>query len=124
VRTSPTPEIERGRVLAGNYGSPPGASFGLFFIRRRGVQLKIMSSGGGEDMPEEAQGWEHVSISTPSRCPTWEEMAWIKDQFFGEEETVLQFHPPRSRYVNHSEFCLHLWRKQGVAVELPPPILI
>lgn len=65
-------------------------------------------------------GWEHVSVSLPRRCPTWDEMCMIKDIFWGEEECVVQFHPPRSEYINLHPYCLHLWKKIGGAFETPP----
>ena len=65
-------------------------------------------------------GWDHVSVSLVDRCPTWDEMQAIKEKFFEDEECVIQFHPPKSRYVNTHLFVLHLWRKQGIDVELPP----
>ena len=55
-------------------------------------------------------GWEHVSISLLARrLPTWEEMCYIKDLFWDEEEEVIQLHPKKSEYVNYVE-ALHLWR--------------
>lgn len=54
------------------------------------------------------------------RCPTWEEMCMVKDIFWGEEECVVQFHPPRSEYVNRHPYCLHLWKKIGEEYETPP----
>ncbi len=33
--------------------------------------VAIVASWGG--------GWEHVSVSLPRRCPTWDEMCLIKD---------------------------------------------
>ena len=65
-------------------------------------------------------GWEHVSVSLARRCPTWEEMCMVKDIFWGEEECVVQFHPPRSEYVNRHPYCLHLWKKIGEEYETPP----
>lgn len=56
------------------------------------------------------RGWEHASASLRSRCPTWDEMCAIKDIFWGEEEAVMQIHPPRSEYVNLHPYCLHLWK--------------
>lgn len=66
-------------------------------------------------------GWDHVSVSIPgeARCPTWEEMCAVKDAFFHEQETVLQFHPPKSDYVNLHPFTLHLWKPQRVEIPLP-----
>lgn len=64
-------------------------------------------------------GWDHVSVSTPGRPPTWEEMCFVKDLFFDPEECVVQFHPPASVYVNRHKSCLHLWRKQDGSFPLP-----
>ena len=38
-------------------------------------------------------GWDHVSVSYRNRCCTWEEMCQIKDMFFRDDETVVQYHP-------------------------------
>lgn len=65
-------------------------------------------------------GWEHVSVSLQNRCPTWDEMCRIKDIFWGEDECVVQFHPPKSEYVNLHPYCLHLWKKIGEKADLPP----
>ena len=55
------------------------------------------------------EGWEHVSIAYTNRTPTLEEMCKVKDMFWNEEECVVQFHPPKSEYVNVHPYCLHLW---------------
>ena len=55
-------------------------------------------------------GWEHVSIELfARRLPTWEEMCFIKELFWEDEEMVVQIHPKKSEYVNMVE-ALHLWR--------------
>lgn len=69
-------------------------------------------------------GWDHVSIAYPNRCPTWEEMCQVKEAFFHDDETVIQFHPKKSEYINKHPYCLHLWRKQGEEAELPPQIFV
>lgn len=84
--------------------------------RRTGAVLTVLAS--------DTEGWEHVSVSLPFRCPTWDEMCFIKDIFWGEEETVIQFHPPRSQYVNNHDFCLHLWKPIGIQVPLPPSSMV
>lgn len=43
-----------------------------------------------------------------------------KDIFWDEEECVVQFHPPRSQYVDTHPYCLHLWKKIGETYETPP----
>lgn len=72
-------------------------------------------------------GWEHVSVhikeSGVNETPTWEEMCEIKALFWGPEDCVIQYHPPKSEYVNNHEHCLHLWRPTEVQIPLPPSIL-
>ena len=65
-------------------------------------------------------GWEHVSVSpfNSGITPSWRDMCEVKDIFWDEEETVIQFHPPKSTYVNMMPNCLHLNRpKDGVLYE-------
>lgn len=69
-------------------------------------------------------GWEHVSISHVKRCPTWGEMDYIKRLFWEDEETVIQIHAPRSRWVNNDPHCLHLWRSTTEALTLPDTLLV
>lgn len=85
---------------------------GAFVFRVWGVELRVIVSDG--------LGWDHVSVSLVDRCPTWDEMCAIKRKFFSDDECAVQFHPPKSEYVNCHPHTLHLWRKQGAAVELPP----
>lgn len=73
-------------------------------------------------------GWEHVSVHVMSdgkeRTPTWSEMCKIKEMFWDDSDSVVQFHPKRSEYVNQHKHCLHLWKKIGVEYELPPIYLV
>lgn len=75
----------------------------------------VIASDGG--------GWEHVSVHIVSdgkqRTPTWSEMCKIKDMFWEDNETVIQYHPPKSEYVNNHKHCLHLWKKTGYEFPLP-----
>ena len=89
---------------------------GCFGINSKAARrLTIIASG--------SLGWEHVSVTCrqgkKQRTPTWEEMCFVKAQFWGPEDCVIQFHPPESEYVNHTE-ALHLWRQVGVDIERPP----
>lgn len=101
-----------------------GERCGVFLLPRPPMvkDLRAIVSDGSEwdaaGLPPPA--WEHVSVSHPDRCPTWEEMAWVKSLFFEDLECVVEFHPPRSQYVNCHKFTLHLWRPIGVEVPLPP----
>ena len=70
-------------------------------------------------------GWEHVSVSTPGRCPNWSEMCFIKRLFWAPADVVMQLHPAESEYVNVHPHCLHLWRpNDGRAIPFPPSILV
>lgn len=90
---------------------------GVFSIPAEGYALSVIASDGG--------GWDHVSVSrTDGETPTWNDMCRIKDLFFDAGETVVQFHPKKSEYVNTHAGCLHLWKKQGQEIELPPQIFV
>jgi len=94
---------------------------GVFFIPiEKDIKAQVIASDG--------EGWEHVSVIIieigKSRTPTWEEMCILKDVFWDEEDTVIQFHPPKSEYVNNNDNCLHLWRKIGFDYPLPDSLLV
>ena len=69
-------------------------------------------------------GWDHVSVSFPIRCCTWEEMCYIKDVFWHEDECVVQYHPAKEDYVNRHPYCLHLWKPQGQEISKPPKWMV
>lgn len=69
-------------------------------------------------------GWEHVSVSLQDRTPSWDEMCYIKDLFWGEDDCVVQYHPPKSEYVNMHEHCLHLWRPTRSQVPTPDSMMV
>lgn len=57
-------------------------------------------------------GYEHISVSPTkkSKMPTWNDMAYLKDIFFEDEEEAYQIIPKKSQYVNIKENCLHIWK--------------
>lgn len=93
-----------------------GTSNGVFAVRRGPTILRIISSIG--------MGWEHVSVSTASRCPHWDEMCFVKDLFWLPTECVVQYHPPESDWVNNHPYCLHLFRPTEGEILRPPAILV
>lgn len=99
----------------GAASSEHGDLFGCFKIPCRGIKLFAKVSSGDDQI-----AWEHVSVSTEIRCPTWDEMCFVKDLFWEHEETVLQFHPKKSEYVNNHPYVLHMWKLRGVDHKLPP----
>lgn len=110
------------RIKHGPYGTDESdGNNGCFMIYSDGVKIRIIASTA--EFPE-AQGWEHVSVSLADRCPTWEEMCFVKSLFWEDEECVVQFHPPKSDYVNCHPHCLHLWKDTRNIVLTPPSILV
>lgn len=99
---------------------------GAFFLpfNRRGGRKKRNKGAGLWIIASDGHGWEHVSVSTPGRCPSWSEMCRVKDIFWDPEDAVIQYHPPRSMYVNNHPHTLHLWRPMFSSIPLPPPILV
>jgi hypothetical protein len=116
MRPMPDERLEKLRQMVLEfemYGSSPvGTSTGVFMVRRKGAVLRMIGSDG--------EGWEHVSVSLEDRCPTWDEMCFVKDLFWLPSECVVQYHPPESEYVNNHRFCLHLWRPTVGDIILPP----
>ncbi|MCX7772945.1 MAG: hypothetical protein N2376_07530 [Clostridia bacterium] len=101
---------KEGKVTLRRTGIDGG--FAHVFVPRTKRPATVIFSFGG--------GWDHVSVSYSNRCPTWEEMSYIKDAFFGPDECVVQYHPAKSEYVNLHPYCLHLWRPQNEAIPMPP----
>lgn len=99
----------------------PGEMRGFFQMRSPlGIQMRMISSGRDLEY-----GWEHVSVTVKAeRCPTWEEMCFVKDLFWSEDEVVMQLHPAAHEYVNEHKYCLHLWKPLNATIPTPPTILI
>ena len=85
-----------------------------------GVELQFIASWGG--------GWEHVSVKAciepglawELRIPTWDEMCFVKETFWADDECAFQLHPPKVDYVNTHPCVLHLWRPVGGGILMPP----
>lgn len=112
-------EVEEFRVKNGPWGSKKGDPFGLFFIRLKpgGSVFKTICAPADEE-------WQHVSVSLPNRTPHWSEMCRIKELFWGEDVTCIQFHPKKEDYVNFHPYCLHIWRWTKGEFPLPPTDLV
>ena len=125
MRKSVPDKLEAGRFRVGPSASDPGFGFyGAFEIHGPcGEFLLIVASGADAD-DKISEGWEHVSVSTRRRPPNWQEMSFVKDLCWEPEECVVQFHPPRSEYVNNCPHCLHLWKPTKHKLPLPPSILV
>ncbi len=114
--------LEPFRVINGPMVSKNGdGPNGMFLIphqKYKKDRYQIIASDG--------MGWEHVSVTYYKRkkTPTWDDMCFIKSQFWDEEEAVYQLHPPKSSYVNQHKHILHLWRSKDEDIPMPPVILV
>lgn len=100
------------QVIA-HYGSAGNELCGCFHLRDG---LWAIASAG--------DGWDHVSVSHQRRCPTWEEMVYVRRLFFKPDEWVVEYHPPESKNISLHQFCLHLWRPQLVTLPIPPSYMV
>lgn len=91
---------------------------GLFVFEFKGYVVDCIASDG--------EKIEHVSVTiNRKRTPSWDIMCHVKDLFWDEEDLVVQFHPPKSQYVNCHLYCLHLWRNDQIQeIMLPDKMLI
>lgn len=110
MRPFPNPRVERFRI-----SNPPWDTYHLPCPGTRATLTVIASDG---------EGWEHVSVSLQTRPPTYTEMQFVKEQFWDDDEWVVEFHPSKQAYVNNHPFCLHLWKPVDVAFPTPPSRLV
>lgn len=126
------PESARGTTHSILGSSMADGNNGVFRIEspEPGWHLVLIASDGGE--------WEHVSVHAHRirpgevvtslrpvrvpqlRTPTWKEMAYVKALYWDDEDTVVQFHPRKSEYVNNHPHVLHLWRPTDSEIPCPP----
>lgn len=104
------------RLLILREGSDGGWAQAHLASSKKSAPAMVVFSWGG--------GWDHVSVSFPNRCPTWEEMCEIKRMFFYPEETAWEYHPMESEYVNEHPYCLHIWRCQEHDIPTPPSWMV
>jgi len=92
---------------------------GIFFIRVKTSRrpLKVIVSSA---LHPNSAGWDHVSVSLPARCPTWDEMDLVKRTFFHPHEACFQLHPAESEHISNHPYCLHIWHNALQPVPLPP----
>lgn len=115
-------DIEQYRVLRGSLASDASCgNNGKFIVycpatRRK---LSVIASDG--------DGWDHVSVHIfyrPKDTPTWDEMSFVKDLFWGPDECAVQYHPIEEDYVNCHPGTLHLWKPQLERFPAPPIYMV
>jgi hypothetical protein len=116
------PEVMR--LTKGDLGTTSSnGNNGVFFVPLSSTIIAVCVASDGKETD-----WEHVSVTlilkrlTPTqvkRCPIWDEMCKVKETFWDDEDCVIQFHSPKSHYVNLEPYCLHLWRYTKTDVLMP-----
>ena len=101
-----------------NWGWAGDETAGMFMIPSPIDQksIAVVASSG--------EGWDHVSVSRPTRCPNWPEMEFIARLFFEDHEVAMQLHVPASDHVNNHPFCLHWWRPHNIEIPRPDAIMV
>ena len=124
MRPLPNKKIEKNRVRHPLFTKlDPTVLDGAYeFSRPGGIRLFVIAT---LDVVSPKEAWEHVSVvaheqAASSRIPTWDEMCWVKRQFWQPDEVGFQIHPKESDYVNVHNHCLHIWRPVGVVMPEPP----
>jgi hypothetical protein len=51
-------------------------------------------------------------------------MCFAKDMFWDDEDLAVQYHPPKSDYINTHPNVLHMWRVPGVEFPMPPKVFV
>lgn len=89
---------------------------GYFYDKKSRCNLNFIMSWGA--------GWEHCSVSIPTRCPSWEQMCVMKELFWDDDEECMQLHPAKKDYVNNMKYCLHIWKPINEKIPMPPSIMV
>lgn len=113
---------EKWRITTGPLASTAAdgnnGAFSIPYPYVSSLEMKIIASDG--------DGWEHVSVSWPTRKPNWVEIDFVIRQFWGEGDVIVQFHPtpqgvplaePRHPHT------VHLWRPK-TPFPVPPSYMV
>lgn len=125
MRKHPLKFAEKGRVRYGSHASKPGDRFGAFQLlytsEAASCGMLIIADDGSDWKAAGLSGepFEHVSVSLHERTPTWEELEYVRNIFWTNEETVMQLHVPAADHVNQQANTLHLWRPTKTPIPRP-----
>jgi hypothetical protein len=114
--------VNAARVRDGLFASLPEHGFnGHFMFKINGLPVCVIASDGSYTTDPRFK-WQHVSVSIAGSSipPSWSVMCKVKEIFWGDDEWVVQYHPPASEYINNHAGVLHLWRPQDQRMPTPP----
>ena len=89
---------------------------GTYYDKKSRCYLNFIMSWGA--------GWEHCSVSMPTRCPSWEQMCVMKELFWKDDEWCVEYHPAKEDYISNHPYCLHIWRPVKENIPTPPSIMV
>ena len=89
---------------------------GTFYDKKTRCNLNFIMSWGA--------GFEHCSVSMPTRCPSWDQMCSMKELLWEDDEVCMQLHPAKKDWVNNHPYCLHIWKPINKEIPLPPSIMV
>lgn len=95
------PPMDFQRVRHPGFDTPISSAW-----KRIGDELMVLVS---KSLEADDKMWLHVSLSRPSRLPTWQDLRRVKDAFVGKDRKAIQVLPADSEYVNIHPFVLHLF---------------
>jgi len=78
---------------------------GYSWINRPRGLVVIVSAARYQD----GKLWLHLSVSKSSAMPRYEDLAYVKRQFFGDDFKVIMVLPEKRYHVNIHPNCLHLY---------------
>lgn len=98
---------------------------GMFLIPRKGN-----FRGFYQVIATDGAGWDHISVclldsnfNFRERTLTWDEMCEIKDIFFKNNETTVEFHPREEDYIDEHPWVLHMWKSTAEAFPIPKKLI-
>jgi hypothetical protein len=125
---------EQFRFIEREFGLPgdPYGAFKCASPSRRGYELAIIASPGGDIGGGRIVTWEHVSVHVSANhtgawvayCPTWAEMDYVKGLFWDDTDVVMQLHVNDDKKVDIHKHTLHLWRPTDREIPLPDKDLV
>lgn len=84
-----------------------------------GTSAQRFTRGPLNVLVAQEEGRWHLSISTPTRYPSWDEIADARYDLLPDSIQVAMMLPPRAQYVNVHPYVFHLWesRDTGIPIE-------
>ena len=87
---------------------PVGAESARWLISPENSYLRLYLLGDCRVIVTRDYGEWHLSISHPSRYPTWHEICQARYRLLPKKATFAMLLPPEDKYINIHKSCFHL----------------